>query len=225
MTRNLKFGGDLRGLVNPQDPVPVRMARLWSDVLPPISRARRHVRPGDREHAPALIAIQEVPIFFTQDPSDAIVYGTTPGLAPFNEAQARELIAALQAETLPLILACDCNSRADGTGSRSYGWLVDDVSAGGGGFLDAWSEAHPLDPGFTARLPENLVGPANLTERLDLILVRQGFGAALAAGIVGGVQATVIGEEIQDQTPSGRWPSDHAGVVAILRMPVAVGSK
>jgi hypothetical protein len=24
---------------------------------------------------------------------------------------------------------------------------------------------------------------------------------------------------VQDQTPSGLWPSDHAGVVAILRLP------
>jgi hypothetical protein len=57
------------------------------------------------------------------------------GLTLVSEAQATELIAAMQAETLPVILVCDCNSRADGTGSRSYGWLVATAADGG---ADSW---------------------------------------------------------------------------------------
>jgi hypothetical protein len=31
------------------------------------------------------------------------------------------------------------------------------------------------------------------------------------------VKATVIGDELQDRTESGLWPSDHAGVVAKIQ--------
>lgn len=143
----------------------------------------------------------------------------------YQEPQARELIALLVSETRPLILVCDCNSAADGSTSRSYGWLVSAADQGGGGFVDVWIDANPRDPGYTARLPESLFGPAQLTERIDLILVRQGFRVSPAAGIVGGVQAMVIGEEEGDKTVSGRWPSDHAGVVAILHLPKALGNR
>jgi hypothetical protein len=49
----------------------------------------------------------------------------------------------------------------------------------------------------------------NVTRRLDLGLVRDGFCA---------LDADVVGEELTDSTPSGLWPSDHAGVVATLRV-------
>ena len=134
--------------------------------------------------------------------------------------QLQELVALLNAETRPLILTCDCNSDATGAdGSQGYALLT-----GSAGMLDAWAEAHPRDPGYTSRLPQSLFGPANLTERIDYVFVRQGFGAAPAAGIVGGVHAIVIGEEEADKTPSGRWPSDHAGVVAILQTPKALAN-
>jgi hypothetical protein len=341
MTRNLKFGGSLTEFAGSTDPVPVRWAKLWADVqafdFP--ERAGTFAR-EIAETSPALVGLQEVPLFRTQTPSDGgttpatgvlmdflsiledslaarglsyrvaavnattdvelpmLVAGTidqyvdlryidrdvilarndvatddpngakyaarisltlpdgtrvrsergwvstratlggvmyrivsthlergTGSLVGFNEAQATELITILRPETLPLILVCDCNSPAGQSAPRSYGWLVAAAEDGGGGFLDAWPEANPFDAGYTARLPDNLVGPANLTERLDLILVRQGFHAAPAAGIVGGVHAVVIGEEPDDLTPSGRWPSDHAGVVATFRMPKALGSR
>jgi hypothetical protein len=49
-----------------------------------------------------------------------------------------------------------------------------------------------------------------LTKRVDLVLTRGGFET---------VSADVLGEEPGDRTPSGLWPSDHAGVVATLRLP------
>jgi hypothetical protein len=55
------------------------------------------------------------------------------------------------------------------------------------------------------------------------VLVRYGFHASPNAGIVGGVHADVAGEELDDRTASGRWPSDHAGVVVTLHTPKAVG--
>lgn len=142
----------------------------------------------------------------------------TPASPAVQVAQAQELAAQLQSDPGPIILVGDLNSAAAGTGTASYGILT-----GPAGFVDVWREANPRDPGYTSSLPPSLFGPANPTERLDLILVRQGFGADPAAGIVGGVQAAVIGEEPGDRTASGRWPSDHAGVVAVLRMPRAIG--
>jgi hypothetical protein len=32
------------------------------------------------------------------------------------------------------------------------------------------------------------------------------------------VAAEVLGEELDDRTPTGLWPSDHAGVVATLHL-------
>lgn len=138
----------------------------------------------------------------------------TDGAAPIQEAQASELIAVLDAETLPVILVGDFNSEADRSTTATYGLLVDE-----GGFLDVWPEANRRSPGYTSPLPASLFGPANLHQRIDLILVRQPTRSAPAAGIVGGVHADVVGEEPGDRTASGRWPSDHAGVVAIIRLP------
>jgi hypothetical protein len=53
----------------------------------------------------------------------------------------------------------------------------------------------------------------DLTQRLDLVLFRDGGSEdGLCA-----LDADVVGEELDDRTPSGLWPSDHAGVVATLR--------
>ena len=32
-------------------------------------------------------------------------------------------------------------------------------------------------------------------------------------------RTTIVGEESQDRTPSGLWPSDHAGLVGSIRIP------
>ncbi|HEY0972528.1 MAG TPA: endonuclease/exonuclease/phosphatase family protein [Gemmatimonadales bacterium] len=138
----------------------------------------------------------------------------TDGAAPVQEAQARELLAVLGDEALPAILVGDFNSEADRSSTDTYAILVDE-----GGFHDVWPEAHRKDPGYTSPLPSSLFGPANLHQRIDLIFVRQPAKASPAAGIVGGVHADVVGEEPGDRTASGRWPSDHAGVVAIIRLP------
>jgi hypothetical protein len=138
-----------------------------------------------------------------------------------QEPQARELLATLAAESRPVVLVCDCNSAADGSQTRSYGLLT-----GEGGFADAWLDAHPHDAGLTSSLPDpsfapgaSLVTAPDLRTRIDLVLVRYGLGASPAAGILGGVHADVVGEESADRTPSGLWPSDHAGVVATLQAP------
>jgi hypothetical protein len=46
--------------------------------------------------------------------------------------------------------------------------------------------------------------------RIDLVLFRGGFGT---------LGAQRIGNSTADLTPSGLWPSDHAGVVTRLQLP------
>jgi endonuclease/exonuclease/phosphatase family metal-dependent hydrolase len=141
----------------------------------------------------------------------------TDGSPTIQVAQAAELLHALAGETQPIVLVCDCNSAADGSQTATYGLLT-----GRGGFDDAWSEAHPRDPGYTSSLPDGYFTEPRLRTRIDLVLARYGFGAARAAGIVGGVHADIVGETPAERTASGLWPSDHAGVVATLTPPRAI---
>ena len=142
----------------------------------------------------------------------------TDGSPAIQVAQANELLGVLGAESKPVVLVCDCNSAADGSQTATYGLLT-----GSGGFADAWTESHPRDPGYTSSLPDGYFTAPQLTTRIDLVLARYGFNASPNAGIVGGVHADVVGETAAERTASGLWPSDHAGVVAMLHMPKAIG--
>lgn len=118
-------------------------------------------------------------------------------------AQGNELLSGPANTSLPVILVGDFNSRADGTGTPTYNNLI------GAGFKDAWSTTHPGELGNTSRHDADLLNTTvNLTQRLDLVLYRNNLCA---------LDADVVGDELSDRTPSGLWPSDHAGVVATLR--------
>ncbi|MGH2751290.1 MAG: endonuclease/exonuclease/phosphatase family protein [Actinomycetota bacterium] len=118
-------------------------------------------------------------------------------------AQAQELLAGPAGTSLPVVMAGDFNSAADGSTTPTYGILLD------AGFTDAWSESQPGDPGFTCCQAANLDNATpQLDERIDLLLFRGGGFSAQ--------EAEVVGEEQADRTPSGLWPSDHAGVFAEL---------
>ena len=125
-----------------------------------------------------------------------------------QEAQGNEILAgpANPNTNLPVILVGDFNSRADGPqppGTQTYDNLI------GAGFKDAWSATHPGELGNTWGHDENLLNTTvNLTQRLDLVLFRNNLCA---------FKANIVGDELKDRTPSGLWPSDHAGVVATLR--------
>jgi hypothetical protein len=133
----------------------------------------------------------------------------------FNQvqvAQGNEILNGPAKTNLPVILAGDFNSRADGPqppGTPTYDNLI------AAGFTDAWNTTHPGEIGNTWGHQEDLLNTTvNLTQRLDLVLFRDGPPEdGLCA-----VDADVIGDNLSDRTPSGLWPSDHAGVVATLRV-------
>ena len=65
--------------------------------------------------------------------------------------------------------------------------------------------------GFTAGQPELLDDvPSKLDHRIDYVLYQPRGVQAVAA--------EVLGEELEDRTPTGLWPSDHAGVVGTLHL-------
>ena len=128
---------------------------------------------------------------------------TDEGVNAIQVAQGKEILDGPAKTNLPVILAGDFNSRADGTGTATYNNLI------GAGFKDTWSATHPGELGNTWGHAENLLNTTvNLTQRLDLVLFRNNLCA---------FQADIVGDELKDRTPSGLWPSDHAGVVATLR--------
>lgn len=74
---------------------------------------------------------------------------------------------------------------------------------------DTWRAAHPAHPGFTAGYSELLDDPseAALEHRVDHVMTR---------GSVGLIDSRRYGVDPETRTVSGMWPSDHAGVMAML---------
>jgi endonuclease/exonuclease/phosphatase family metal-dependent hydrolase len=136
---------------------------------------------------------------------------------PFPEvqlAQARELAAALTSETKPLILVGDFNSPAPAGGVCPF--------LASQGFLDAWTRNVRKDQGagLTWGHDPDLRNPNDqFTVRLDLVWVRDAGNARRLRDLQ--VSAETWGDRLQDRTSSGLWPSDHAAVLATLKLPAA----
>jgi endonuclease/exonuclease/phosphatase family metal-dependent hydrolase len=122
-----------------------------------------------------------------------------PDSPAVQEAQARELLAGPYTTNRPLIAVGDFNSRADGSSTATYGLLT------GAGLSDTWDGG----PGFTCCQAELLDNSASqLSERIDLVLARGGVKAR---------EVRLVGARTSDRI-AGLWPSDHAGVVAELKV-------
>jgi endonuclease/exonuclease/phosphatase family metal-dependent hydrolase len=121
-----------------------------------------------------------------------------------QEFQATELIASLASETAPVVLVGDFNSPADGTGTDSYQLLTN-------AYTDTFVEVG-VEGGTCCQAPNLRNTTSTLDSRIDLILGRGGVEAQ---------SAEIIGDEPDDRVSVGvdlLWPSDHAGVVATLRI-------
>lgn len=76
------------------------------------------------------------------------------------------------------------------------------------GLVDTWLALHPGDPGFTSGYDELLLDPpGTLEHRVDHVMVK---------GSVGVIRSKLYGTDPDNRTPSGMWPSDHAGVLATV---------
>jgi len=125
-------------------------------------------------------------------------------------AQANELIADAGNTTLPVVLSGDFNSDAANPSDPSfatYKAIIDER------YADAWLQQRRVQPGFTCCQGPNLLNATStLTQRIDLVLLH---------GHLHTRQIELVGDQQRDRTPSGLWPSDHAGVAATLSLDVA----
>ncbi|HET9648165.1 MAG TPA: endonuclease/exonuclease/phosphatase family protein [Microlunatus sp.] len=128
-----------------------------------------------------------------------------------QQAQAAEFLAG-PGRGGTIIAVGDFNSAADGSTTTSYRQLT-----APGRFRDAWNE-RLLGPGSSccqvSNTPPLAPGALNnpistLRTRIDLILSR---GAARSAG-----DTAIVGDKPFRSTPP-LWPSDHAGVIAEIRL-------
>ena len=126
-----------------------------------------------------------------------------PFTSAIQQAQAAELLVSPGATDLPLVLAGDLNSPADGSGVTYNNLLA-------AGFSDVWTLAGS-GAGLTCCQAGDLLNAVSTADRrIDLVLFRGAFTVR---------DVDIVGEDSADRTPSGLWPSDHAGVVAVLGIP------
>jgi endonuclease/exonuclease/phosphatase family metal-dependent hydrolase len=129
---------------------------------------------------------------------------------PFVRAnQAAELVDAegpAAASEDPVVLVGDINSDPDDP--PPHGTAFDTL--GGAGLADTWVQANGSDPGFTHGFGELLNDPntEGFDARIDHVLSR---GAEAVAS-----KSKLTGLDADNRTPSGLWPSDHAGVITTL---------
>lgn len=140
----------------------------------------------------------------------------TNPLSPFIQAaQSQELLAVLSpfvnSENLVLVVG-DINSSPEHEVIDVGGWSIVPpyqqlLSAG---LLDTWGLRPGKSKGFTCCQEEILLNAESmLSERIDVIFTNK-FPT-------GKVQSNVVGNDEEDKTPSGLWPSDHAGVVTRMK--------
>ena len=132
----------------------------------------------------------------------------TPPFA-IQRAQASEAIRSATNTALPIVFLGDFNATGDFPNPPNptlptYQLLIN------AGFSDAWKQRHPELPGLTCCQAADLRNPTSILQvKIDLVLTR---------GAVSVEDIKLVGDRTSDRTPSGLWPSDHAGLSATLRI-------
>jgi endonuclease/exonuclease/phosphatase family metal-dependent hydrolase len=125
----------------------------------------------------------------------------TEAFPDVQEAQGQEFLAGPARAAGAVIAVGDFNSAADGSTTTTYADLTKSY------FDDAWSD--PSDPGYTCCQNGTLTNfPSELGSAIDLVLTHAASRA---------LRAEVIGDATFQAVPP-LWPSDHAGVVATIRI-------
>jgi endonuclease/exonuclease/phosphatase family metal-dependent hydrolase len=124
-----------------------------------------------------------------------------------RDYQAIQLTTQLAAYGGQLVVVGDFNSSAPpagGDSSNAYDWMV--VHS----YADSWLARPRATSGLTCCQDGSLTNAVSqLDERIDFVFLRGGPNAL-------GMQ--LVGDQPADRTASGLWPSDHAGVVADVRV-------
>lgn len=148
------------------------------------------------------------------------------GFAPIQAGQVQELLQSVTADLDGVtILMGDLNSDA-AAGPGATSWTPSYETLIAAGFQDAWKLSHPgrAQIGFTCcQAKELLNGTSELDERIDFVLIRSADNRGSENRIPGSVHVVRVGEDAADLTdPTGFWPSDHAGLLASLKIPSAI---
>ncbi len=126
--------------------------------------------------------------------------------AAIQEAQAREFLAGPAKAPGAVIAVGDFNSVADPAVKSTT--TYEDLTRSW--FKDAWQRVNPDDPGLTCCQRSGLDNTSSqLRTRIDLVLTH---------GPVRAKSAVVVGAAPISHTEIPFWASDHAGVVATLRL-------
>ena len=141
-----------------------------------------------------------------------------PPVSLIQAMQAQELIGVLSQSSLPVVLLGDFNSSPDDVVDAS-GAVPPYMQLVMSDFADTWLHrlGRPL-PGYTCCQNELLNNAESLLNmRIDHIFVRapDGDPTILNHALV---LANTVGDDPADKTPSGLWPSDHAGVWARIQL-------
>jgi endonuclease/exonuclease/phosphatase family metal-dependent hydrolase len=118
-----------------------------------------------------------------------------------RSVQAVELLTGVLGNaTQKQVMLGDINSDPSDTGMNPYDQFA------GAGFADSWTQANPSSAGLTCCFGELLDDPdaSVFDSRIDVVLTRNASEAAR--------RARIYGTDPDNRTPSGLWPSDHAGV-------------
>lgn len=165
--------------------------------------------PSNRTWARARVAVDGHGLWFVN------THLETSDFPEVQAAQAEELLELARQAPQDLVAVGDFNS---GPGDRHLATYERLVAAG---LTDAWSQARPGEAGATCGQAEDLRNAdSRLIARIDLVLTWAGPGQPPPLCR----RALLVGHEPACRTPSGLWPSDHAGVVAVLDLASRTGA-
>lgn len=135
--------------------------------------------------------------------------------------RAQELLAGpANAPGRSTVVVCDCNSDPLDSSTSPADPVPTPESAaydlitGAGGFHDTWLQLAPASEGFTFGFSETLDDPdaSGVDHRIDMVFAKAADGSRLRID-----RGWTVGDDPDNRTPAGLWPSDHLGVVMRLR--------